>query len=279
MNNRISHALFLLLGCSILFTACRTTRKAEKYVVIKSNKPFEEKGAEILLKNIHDSAFYGKWINAKIAVNANIDNETNAFNVTLRMCRDSAIWVSVSPLLGIEAARVLLTPDSVKFLDRLHHEYKISTYKLINDLLHAGNLDFDIIQGILTGSLFAYKKNRFNSVYLEDQTYILSTLSKRKLRRALEEKDPSKPVIQDFYVDGNTYRIYQLNIEDERIKKSLRTDYSSFQPTNAGVFPMRSTTEIKAEKNIKLDIEYTKINVGDTLDFPFSVPKNYKQSR
>lgn len=126
--------------------------------MIKHGKSLEEIGADMLLKNIHDSAFYGKWISAKASVNATIDNDKNSFNINMRMCRDSAIWVSVSPLLGIEAVRVLLTPDTVRFLDRINHEYKVSGYKLINDLLNSGNLDFEIIQGVLTGNLFAYKR-------------------------------------------------------------------------------------------------------------------------
>ncbi|MBS1763922.1 MAG: DUF4292 domain-containing protein [Bacteroidetes bacterium] len=271
--------LFVLVVGLLFFFACKTTRKAEKPIVIKSTRNLEEKGADILLKNIHDSAFYGRWISAKASVNANIDNDKNSFNINLRMCRDSAIWVSVSPLLGIEAIRVLLTPDTVRFLDRLNHEYKISGYKLINDLLNSGNLDFEIIQSILIGNLFAYKKNKFNSVYLEEQSYILSTLSKRKLKRSLEEKDPSKPVIQDFYVDGNTFRIIKLAIDDERIQKSLNTEYSDFQETSEGFFPFRSVTTLRAEKNIKVEIDYTKVTVGEVLEFPFSVPKNYKEAR
>ncbi len=248
-------------------------------MVIKPGKALEEKGAETLLKNITDSAFFGNWINAKASVESEIDGEKNSFNINLRICRDSAIWVSVSPLLGIEVVRVLLTKDSVHFIDRINKQYKISGYKLINDLLHAGNLDFEIIQGILTGSLFAYKKNKFNSVYLEDQTYILSTLSKRKLKRSLEEKDPNTPVIQDFYVDGNTYRISKLNIDDGRIQKSLTTNYTDYKRTEQGFFPYRSLTRLKAEKDIVIQIEYTKISVGDTLEFPFSIPKNFKQLR
>ncbi len=274
----LSRFLITLIIPVFIISSCKTTRKSEKPVVIKNNRNFEEKGAEVLLKNILDSAFYGRWINAKANVTAKVGDETNSFNINLRMCRDSAIWVSVTPLLGIEAVRVLLTPDSVKFLDRLHREYKITGYRFINELLHISNLDFDVVQGILTGNLFAFKKNKFNSVYLEDQQYILSTLSKRKLKRSLEEKDPSKPVIQDFYVDGNSYRITKLYIEDNRgANKTMLTEYSDFQQTNEGVFPHQSKTIIKAEKDVQIDIEYSKLSIGDTLDFPFSIPKNYTE--
>lgn len=280
INFSFPRFLFILVLSTFIISSCKTTRKVEKPVVIKTNRQFEEKGAEVLLKNIMDSAFYGRWINAKANVTAKVGDETNSFNINMRMCRDSSIWVSVTPLLGIEAVRVLLTPDSVKFLDRIHREYKITGYKFINDLLHLSNLDFDVVQGILIGNLFAFRKNKFNSVYLEDQQYILSTLSKRKLKRSLEEKDPSKPVIQDFYVDGNSYHITKLYIEDNRgANKTLLTEYSDFQMTNEGVFPHQSKTIIKAEKDIQIDIEYSKISIDDTLDFPFSVPKSYREIR
>ena len=36
---------------------------------------------------------------------------TRASRRTLRVVRDSAVWISVIPALGIEVARVLLTTD------------------------------------------------------------------------------------------------------------------------------------------------------------------------
>ena len=39
--------------------------------------------------------------------------QTGTFTLNVRMARDSVIWMSISPALGVEAARVLLTPDSV----------------------------------------------------------------------------------------------------------------------------------------------------------------------
>ncbi len=270
---------FLFFVCfGMLAISCRTTRNAEKPVVIKPSKTVEEKDAEALLKNITDSAFTGRWINAKATVNAKVGDETNSFNINLRMCRDSAIWVSITPLLGIEAARVLITQDSVKFIDRIHHEYKIADYKFLNDMLNT-NVDFDIIQGVLTGNLFAYKKNKFNSVYIEDKYYILSTFSKRKLKRSLEDKDPNKPVVQDFWVSDDNYRITKLSIEDNRVNKTLVTEYSDFRQTDAGTFPFKSTTQIKAEKEIMVEIEYNKITVGEPLEFTFSIPARYRIMR
>ncbi|MBK8414658.1 MAG: DUF4292 domain-containing protein [Bacteroidetes bacterium] len=38
-------------------------------------------------------------------------------NINLRIKTDSLTWISKSPLLGIEVARVMITRDSVKFMD------------------------------------------------------------------------------------------------------------------------------------------------------------------
>lgn len=270
-----AYGCLLIAAFTIFFSACRTTHKAEKPVVIKESRSKEDKSADELMSLITDSSFSAQWINGKANVESTVADEKNSFNISLRMKRDSVIWVSISPALGIEVARVLITRDSVKVLDRLNNKFKLTDYKYLNDLLRM-NVDFDIIQGVLTGNLFSYKKNRLSSVYLEDKYYILSSLSKRKLKRSLEEKDPNKPVVQDVWISDDNYRIIKLSIEDDRVKKSLITDYSNFKNTNAGIFPFSSSTKIKAEKNVEVKIDYDKLETGEVQEFPFKVPKNFK---
>ncbi len=170
----------------------------------------------------------------------------------------------------------MLTRDSVLFIDRLSNKYSVSDYQFLNNLFNV-NVDFDIIQGVLTGNLFAYKKGKFNSVYLEDSYYILSTLSKRKLKRSLEDVDINKPIVQDLWVDGVNYRITKLSIEDQRTSKSLLTDYADHRQTEGGLFPFRSSTLIKADKQIKIDIEYSKVNLNTELEYPFKIPAGYEK--
>ncbi|MEP7170148.1 MAG: DUF4292 domain-containing protein, partial [Bacteroidota bacterium] len=200
----------LLLTCfffTILFlSSCNLFRKTEKPIVIKHNRKLEDRTADELLKAINDSSFSAEWINGKASVESDIEGKTNSFDISLRIKKDSIIWISISPLLGIEVARVLITKDSIKFMDRFHKKFQVSNYDFLNDLLKM-NLDFEIVQGILTGNIFAYKKSKFNSVYIEEnQYYILSTLGKHKLKRSLEEKDPNKPVIQDMWISDTMFR-------------------------------------------------------------------------
>ena len=52
-------------------------------------------------------------------------NGKERYDVTanVRIVHDEAIWISVTALMGIEVARVLITPDSVKIINRLQAEY------------------------------------------------------------------------------------------------------------------------------------------------------------
>lgn len=287
MNKRViffhlNWSLFLLISLSsvlLFFESCRTAKKIEKPLVIKENRKLEEKTADELLKTITDSLFNASWINGKASVETDIDGKSSSFDISIRAKKDSAIWISISPLLGIEVSRVLITRDSVKYMDRLHKKYQITDYDFLNNLLRM-NMDYEIVQGILTGNIFAYKKNKFNSVYIEENKYyILSTLSKHKLKRSLEEKDPNKPIIQDMWFSDETFRITKLSIEDDKIKKSLMTDYDDYRQTNAGMFPFKSKTKITAEKEVNISIEYSKISVNQPQELPFTVPGSYEKIR
>src|SRR5258706_5484359 len=114
----------LLFSCFFLmilfFSGCSLFHKTEKPIVIKRNRKLEDKSAEELLKTINDSSFSAQWINGKASVETDMEGKTNSFDISIRAKKDSAICISISPLLGIEVARLLITRDSVKFMDRYH---------------------------------------------------------------------------------------------------------------------------------------------------------------
>jgi len=266
-------AVFLLLS------ACKTQQKAATPVVAEI-KPMVNKSVQELQDKLDSASFNLDYLTAKATVVLIEDSNEVSFNISYRSKKDSVIWISVSPLLGIEVARLMITADSVKMLDKIHNKYEVTSFESINKMLQM-KVNFEIVQALLYGNFFAYKKNenRFNSVYLEDKFYILSSLNKKKLKRSLEEKDLNKPVIQDVYVNDSTYRIDQVQVEDQRINKILNTEYSDFRLTDGGLFPFKSKTNIKAEKNIEIRIEYGKVVKAESLEFPFNIPNNYERIR
>lgn len=264
-------SFFLFAAAAATMTSCKVRHKTAK---VKEERKPEDKSAPDLQSLIEQNSFISNSITAKASVKTVSGEDENSFNINLRMRTDSAVWLSISPLLGIEVARVLLTRDSVKLIDRLNNKYAVTDYNYLNDVYRI-NIDFDIIQGVLTGNLFSYKKNKFNSVYLEERYYILSTLSKKKLKRSLEDPDINKPIVQDMWVDAANYRIIKLNIEDQRTGKSLKTDYSDHRQTDGGLFPFKSNTVVAAEKQLKVNMEFNKLTVNTNTEFPFNIPRGF----
>ena len=280
----MSKALFFrqaLIVCSVIFLlslqSCKT-RKVAQLPTGESVKPMSGESVEDLLNKLDQHSFKPEWMNAKASVTVVDNGSETSFDINLRIHKDSVIWISASPLLGIEVARAMITPDSVKVLDRLHGKYQSSSFDYINKLLEM-KVNFEIVQALLTGNFFAYKRNenKFNSVYLEDKYYILSSLNKHKLKRELEEKDPNKPVIQDCYISPDLFRILTMSVEDQKIHKTLLSNYSDFRQTDGGLFPFKSTTHIAAEKVFDITIEYGKVVTGEPQEFPFTIPQRYEK--
>lgn len=282
MQNRFPFitTVFVIVLAITFLSACKSRQKLTtiqrqdtKIDTVLAN----QLAARQLLDSVLMQELKADWVTAKANVEANIVDEDKSFNVTLRIRRDSAIWVSINAILGVEAARVLITKDSLKLLDRIHNKFAVADYEYLADILHI-KVDYQTIESLLLGNFFGYRnETKFNSVYVEDKYYILSTLNKRKLRRSLEDKDPNKPIVQDFYIDPSNYRILSMNVEDARINKTLQTNYSDFHFTEKGLVPLKSETKITADKNISLKIEYTKFNVGEMGEMPFRIPASFER--
>ncbi len=278
-KNQIQFLTFCISLAIVFLSSCKSRQKLttiQKQDIKIDTVAANQLAARQLLDSVLMQELKADWVTAKANVEANIVDEDKSFNVTLRIRRDSAIWVSINAILGVEAARVLITKDSLKLLDRIHNKFAVADYEYLADILHI-KVDYQTIESLLLGNFFGYRnETKFNSVYVEDKYYILSTLNKRKLRRSLEDKDPNKPIVQDFYIDPSNYRILSMNVEDARINKTLQTNYSDFHFTEKGLVPLKSETKITADKNISLKIEYTKFNIGEIGEMPFRIPSGFE---
>lgn len=263
-------SLLILLFVS---TSCKTSKK----IVVAA--PLKLRGANVI--QVFDSVtahqFSYQWLALKASVTyTGSNNEAETFDVNLRAKKDSAIWISITPLLGIEGARVLVTRDSMQILDRVHKTYAAFGYDYLDSLLKT-RLNFEIVQAIIIGNYFPYLKNeKLKSVYEEDTTTILSTLNKRKLRRSMEDKDPNKPVIQDFWINGN-YRIMKSKMQDDKLNRSLEAAYSDFTEVSSGLIPTRILVTITASKPSSILVEYSKVVAEIPETLPFSVPDKYER--
>ena len=115
----------------------------------------EFKTGKALSKRMYDSELDFVYASAKFSCELTIDGDEKSFNVSVRCRKDSVIWLSISKL-GIDAARVLITKDSVKFTMGLtEKKFFTGDFSYINQMLHA-DLDYDMLQALLFGNSSAF---------------------------------------------------------------------------------------------------------------------------
>ena len=106
-------ALAWILAFTVVVAGCTNTRRLEK------GKPIRSEGAGAVMRKHLATLAEPDWAAMRMQVEADIAGERNAFKVNARVRKDSAIWMSITPALGVEAARLLLTVDSVMFYSKV----------------------------------------------------------------------------------------------------------------------------------------------------------------
>ena len=113
---------FALLTLYFVFsTSCKSKKNLPTHSVTKCRLDYKSAKNLALLLEKNQSVY--STLNGKIKANVLMDDKETDFTVALRMRKDSIIWASISPALGIEVIRFVATKDTLKFIDRLHDTY------------------------------------------------------------------------------------------------------------------------------------------------------------
>jgi len=113
MNKRIPLIALIIL---VLFSSCK-----KDIVAFKSKK----KGFDV--EEINFDYFHSK---TKVRY-AEGDKQVNG-NANIRIKKDSLIWISVSPSIGIEATRMLISKDTAIIINRMDKEYYVFNFQEIS---------------------------------------------------------------------------------------------------------------------------------------------------
>jgi hypothetical protein len=265
----------LLLFLSVVFLgACKTSKK----ITFNNGKCLiEPKTAKSLTKHLKENEFRFDKLNAKLSVEATVDSSSNSFTVTLRMKKDSIIWMSISKL-GIEGARVLITKDTVKFMNRIKSQYFIGDFSYISKIINT-DLDFEILQSLLVGnSVEFYDDDEKLKPGVDDCKYYLGTVRKRKMKRIIEKGKEYKDAAQTIYMVPDKFKITRIVFFEFNPDRNIDVRYDNFVSIDSTqLFPQKISCNIKAQKSVIIEMNYTKTVFNEEQTFPFKIPENYEQ--
>jgi len=251
-------ALGLLMGsCARKATPTATTTGPGTSVAV----------AEPAVRATNSSFLY---LNAKGKAQITMKGNKQGANISLRMRRDSIIWVTAG-LLGVEGVRAVLTPDSVRVVNKLEKTYFTGGYDYLSKLLNVP-VSFAQMQALLLGD------------YLPAPAGTTPTIATEEASRQ-RVSYPLAGVLVERLLQAGTGRVQQLKVSDAATQRNLTVDYSDFKSLEeSGNLPFAHSVLIQAQQPsagaATAAINYSKVNVGgERLSFPFAVPKGYKRQK
>lgn len=272
MNNKIVR--FCAITISLLLIALWACNPQKKII----KEPIKEKGADFLFEQLKKNEFQFDYLNIKFSANFEYKKNSNSFNGTMRIRKDSVIWMSVTPALGLEALRLLITQDSVKMLNRLDNTYFTGSFKYLNKMLHT-NIDFDMLQALLTGNDFSLYQGDVFKATVDNKLYKLSTVGRGKLKKYIATTEDSlRLLMQDIWLDPETYKISKVILKELKENQKLETSYSDFQKVDSLYFPHSINFELlNMNEKTEINIDLSKVSKEGPHEFPFNVGSKYKK--
>lgn len=269
--------VFTLLGLAFFLlsiTSCKQQQKI-KETSTKCNLIF--KSSKVLTSKLTSQEFRFDRFSGKLNAETKIDSSYSSFTVSLRIKKDSVIWMSLSKL-GIEGARVLVTTDSVSFMNRLEKIYFKGDFSYLSRLLNV-QLDFELLQSLLVGnSVSYYKEEEKIKAGVSKCMYMLGTIRKSKLRKVVKKGKELKEPAQIIYLEPETFKISQIQFHEFNPDRSFGAEFKNFTNVDSvQFFPLNIDYNIKADKEIDIAVNYTKIRLNEKQGFPFRIPQTYEK--
>lgn len=271
---------------SVLMFSCRTA----KQVVTEKDIPLmtEHKLLKQIESNrLNDSTLFAKRIEVSFTDGENSDN----FKASLKISRDSFMQISLTAPLGIEVARILLTQDSIKFVDVYHKKYFLADYDYFNQRYDV-SLTYDFLQNIFTNTFSDFtlldESNLRTKRYKLDRTemgYKLWTVDKKNARKKLKkfykqsgsERD-EMILLQEILIDPTYFRPLSMSLKDLNEGVGISVRYENFVRFGEELFPEKMHFTLFSKKsNMDLNLKFQRMEFNVPVEPNFRILSKYKR--
>ena len=240
-------------------------------------KPIKEEGADYLFENLKKNELKYEYISTRFSASFYQNKSRTSFNGQLRIQKDSLIWVSISPALGIEMARIIITNDSIYYMNRLDKTYFISDFDYINTKINS-TLDFDMLQSFLTGNDFSFYENSSFRAGIDNHQYTLTTTGRRKLKRYVRNNNEISIPVQYLWLDPETFKINRVLIRELTTNGRRLEGSYLYEARGDQMIPQKVNFNLETLDNKNsIELEYTRFETVDNLSFPFKIPSKYSR--
>jgi hypothetical protein len=281
-------ALIVFLLIAIGFSSCKTSRE----IATNNLKPI---GTARLLKNIEENSLvYESLSISRINAQFSGNQSKTSFRINLKAIKDQKILGSITKL-NIPVGRVLLTPDSVIYVNYIDRNYFVDDYTFLSNFLNI-DLDFFTIQSIISNSAFSYRNDekdkdfRAFSTSVESGMYVLQSEKERKMykmdekektgkiERRLKRLDDNALILQKMSFNPTNFALVKLLIEDKTNNRKMEMIFDEFVKIMDKDYPGAIDMSFNSESdNIVLKLRMNGFSTEKLDSLNLEIPEKYQQ--
>jgi len=220
--------------------------------------------SEEMMREFTPSYLDFDYLSAKARVVLEEQNgKTTRGTLNLRAKKDSIIWFSLSPGLGIEAARGIITAEEIKIKDRINGQDIDLTYDQFQNT-YGLKLSLDLFQNVL----FA---NIPNAVSFRDRLI--------RVGKSFELTQRREGITYESIVGAQHGKVQELNTSSRTHKGKLSAIYPEFEDLQGQPFAYKILIKMLFEQESTKHPQSTLVNLEmnkvDMSHNPLSFPYNF----
>jgi hypothetical protein len=251
--------LALLLCLSAKETGCK-----RKGASAPSLPATEVRPADFLTEKLKTRDVSGiRTLSARADIFAESEGQSVAANANIIWIRDSVLWVNVRKF-GVEAARALVTKDSVYLINRLDKTY---TVKGLDALRRQYSLPdgFPLLQDAVLASAWFFPDMELQSD-IKDELHRLSGSDGRSGA--------------EYRLEEGSFRLRSETFVQLRDARTVTLGFDQYKKlSGAGAFPYLRSIEAHSPETgtLRLELELSDVEVNIPKNYKFEIPEHYEK--
>jgi hypothetical protein len=242
--------IFVLLLFLFISSACHR----------KQGQGQENAAQKALVKKLDKLVYDYTWFSGKAQASFSSGLMNQDFTLHLRMKKGEVIWLTLNGPLNIEGARLYLTPDTLRAMDRLKGQFYESSFTALRDKYNIP-LSFQQVQDVLSGAVLKASDLKQNIQETEDNILITSI---------------SPELESTFFVHPKNYTLDKLRLKDRREQRELLIKFASYSEINGRPFANSRMIEVNLpHEKTSLDLDFQKASFDEPQEFPYTVSERY----
>ena len=239
----------------LLFLGCKSTKTLQSSQTLDSKMSVKQ-----IIKNYTKSQSEFNTLQGRLKVEYIQGDRSETHTVTLRMEYGNTIWINAF----LNMVRVKITPDRVRFYNKLDNTYFDGDYALISDFLGA-DLKFENLQNLLLGeAIFDIKPKKFKKS-THPNSYMLTP------------KQPNVLFDLLYLINPTYFKLDAQQVSQTVGQNVLNILYRSYQKVEGLTLPENmAITATNTNEQTRLNLNIKSVSLDQPLRFPFNIPKGFK---